>query len=324
MKVRYKRALSPNILKALLPKGVLRFLVSDLPSNDPYALDIQLREKDKLFYYHGTTSLLTIKLKDVGGNIKIKATADEAYSKRAEYKELMRTWVQAEDDKLRKAFLAYLPSAIDAANPKCYSKGTEGYWQNRLCIDWGRRALPREKFIIIDRECAIGSDSKEEMDKFYHALHKPYAEIRTRLQTNEPKVFGKVREKSFGDELDMLALDEQGNLVVIELKYGSNLSGIYWGPLQVLVYRDAFENKLAEIGRDIMELVAQKISLGLLPRAAESRLPVGAFPAVKAVLVIAKPDFGSGWRDRLNRVITEAKVSASFDNRDDLSLITLE
>lgn len=324
MGARYKRALSPNILKALLPKGVLRFLVSDLPSDDPYALDIQLREKDKLFYYHGTTSLLTIKLKDVGGNVKINATADKVYSKCPEYKELMRTWVQAEDDKLRKAFLDYLPSAIDTANPKCYSKGTEGYWQNRLCIDWGRRALPSEKFIIIDRECVIGFDSEQDIDKFYPPLRKPYAEIRNRLQTNESKIFGIIREKSFGDELDMMALDEQRNLIVIELKYGNNLSGICWGPLQVLAYRDAFKSTLAEIAPDIKELVTQKVSLGLLPPAASSRLPAGAFPKVKAVLAIAKPDLGNCCWDKLNRVISECKVSQSIEDMEDLRLITLE
>lgn len=324
MGARYKRALSPNILKALLPKGMLRFLVSDLPSDDPYALDIQLREKDKLFYYHGTTSLLTIKLKDVGGNIKINATADKAYSKCPEYKELMRTWVQAEDDKLRKAFLAYLPSAIDAANPKCYRSGTEGYWQNRLCIDWGRRALPGEKFIIIDRECVIGFDSPQDIDKFYRPLREPYTKIRTQLQTNESKIFGKVGEKSFGDELDMLALDEQRNLIVVELKYRNNFSGICWGPLQVLAYRDAFKRKLAYIAKDIKRLVTQKVDLGLLPRAAKSRLPVGAFPSVKAVLAIAKPDLGNCCWDKLNRVISELKVFALFDDIDDLRLITLE
>jgi len=325
MGARYKRALSSDniILKALRPKGVLRFLVSDLPSADPYALDIQLREKDKLYYYHGRTSLLTIKLKVVGGNIKVNATANKAYNKCPEYKELMRTWVEVEDNKLRKAFLAYLPSAIDAANPKYYGEGTEGYWQNRLCIDWGLRALPSEKFIIIDRECVIGFVRTQDIDEFYRPLRKPYAEIRNRLQTNESKIFGKVREKPFGDELDMLALDKQKNLVVIELKYGNNLSGICWGPLQVLAYRDAFKSKLVEIAQDIKDLVTQKVSLGLLPRAALSRLPV-AFPSVKAVLAIAKPDFSSLCWNKLNRVIAECKVSQSIEDRENLRLITLE
>ncbi len=103
MAARYKRTLSPEILDALMPKGELKFLLSDLHFNDPHAIDIQLREKDTLMYYHGTTSLLTLVFRCAGGKISVKATADRAYRKRPEYHELMNLWSKIEKDKLLKA-----------------------------------------------------------------------------------------------------------------------------------------------------------------------------------------------------------------------------
>jgi hypothetical protein len=230
-----------------------------------------------------------------------------------------------EKDKLRKALRDYIRSAIRVANPTCYSKRKEGYWQNYLCIEWGRCSLPSEKYTVIDRECVIGFDSGSERASFYDSVLKPYAEVRERLQKTLPNIFGKFRDKQFGDNLDMLALDEQGNLVVIELKHGSNVPGIYWGPLQVLAYRDAFKGKLGIIARDMEKLVRQKVNLGLLPRAALSRLPINTSPtSIKAVLAIAEPSRTSEkcW-DKLNQVVSETRVSCSTEDMDDIRTITI-
>lgn len=332
MKARYDRFFSPNIFKALCPGAPLRFLIPDVFSDNRDAIDVQLREKDKLFYYHGTTSLLTIKLKEVGGNVQIKATADKIYKNCPEYEELMKTWDKPAFGKLRDIFNSYLKSAMKVAKKDFFTETKEGYWQNRLCVSWGRTALPGEKYIIIDRECVIGFKIKRKKDTFYHSLNKPYADIKKGLQRTEPKTFGtiskvkgnSIRKNLFGDNLDMLALDERGNLTIIELKHGRNLSGICWGPLQTLVYRDAFRSKLPEITSGIRELVEQKIALGLLPEATRSRLPLGGFPAVKALLVIAKPAEKNIWEDKMKRVSSKAGVIASLKKKDGLLLIELK
>jgi hypothetical protein len=315
MAARYERAFSRGALDALLPGGVLNFLISDLPSGDQHAIDIQLRKDDTLMYYHGTSSLLTVRLNAVEGNIKVRATADKAtYSKCLEYGELMKLWTQAEKDKLRKAFLNYLPAAIEASPRMCYQAKLEGYWQNRLCIDWGRRSQPSDKYMVIDRECVIGFYPGTR-DRPYDSVFERYAEIRKHLQKSSPK--------SFGDNIDMLALDEQGNLAVIELKHGSNSTGIYWGPLQVLAYRDAFRMKLDEIAQGIRDLVGQKVELGLLPYAAMLRLSDGKFSSVKAVLAIAEPNCRSKCWRRLDRVVSETIESGLMAEKGEVPIINL-
>lgn len=323
MKNRYGRAFSLESLEALKPGGILRFLISDLPKDDPYAIDIQLRENNSLYYYHGTTSLLMIRLKIVDGIIKINVTANKkAYEKCPEYGYLMKIWDQAEHDDLRKLFSAYLVSAIRIANSKCYKKRNEGYWQNRLSIDWGPRAQSNDKYIIIDRECVLRTSGDRNIDKSHY---KRYEEILARLQKSEPRDFGEYRNKALGDELDMLALDEESNLVAIELKHVSNLSGIYWGPLQVLAYRDAF-NASPDIAQSLKELVNQKIDLGLLPSIARARLPQETFSAVRAVLIIAEHRKRSGWEERINRVISEAeaKATSTLNDINNILIITLD
>jgi hypothetical protein len=274
-------------------------------------------------YYHGTTSLLTIKLRVVGSKINVKATADKEYRKLSKYKKLIKLLPQGKNDKLRKAFRDYMSRAIRKANPKWYHNGKEGYWQNRLCIEWGRRSLPSEKYMVIDRECVIGFGPGGR-DKPYDSVFERYAEIRERLQKSSPNYFGKFRTKSLGDNLDMLAQDEQGNLVVIELKHGSNVTGIYWGPLQVLAYRDAFKMELGEIAQDIKDLVSQKVNLGLLPHAAMTRLPDGKFSSVEAVLVIAEPIPKSKCWKKLDRVIFETKAFQSIEDWDNIRIVALK
>jgi len=321
--------LSPGALKLLLPDGPLRFLVSDLPlyRDDPYAFDIQLRENNTLMYYRGTTRLLSVRIHE-NGDIRAVTQADKAYgrypSSKEAYAGMMREWKLEEANEMAIAFHDYLLKSAEACKNRYYGNRKEGYWQNRLCIDWGLRWQTNQQFMIIDRECVIGFDSEQEKRAFYDPLYRPYNEIRNQLQKEACKIWGKAREKPFGDELDILALDSQNNLVAIELKHGCNPGGIYWGPLQVLAYRDAFKSKLAVVTRGIKKLVEQKVLLGLLPQTALSRLPDDAFPAVKTVLVIGDPNLKSKCWDNLNRVVKELNVSKTDEDRDGLRLITLE
>ena len=91
----------------------------------------------------------------------------------------------------------------------------------------------------------------------------------------------------------MLAINRSGDLVAIEIKHGSNSSGIYWGPLQVGVYQDAFFKTLGSIRGGIRGLVAQKIELGLLPQDACSLLEASQLTRVEPILVVAEPNDSS-------------------------------
>ena len=78
----------------------------------------------------------------------------------------------------------------------------------------------------------------------------------------------------------------------IELKHGSNGSGIYWGPLQIAVYKELFDKKhIHSFFMDIKELIQQKVALDLLPQKAnifyENHI---TFDNVIPALIIGEPN----------------------------------
>src|SRR5438046_710708 len=136
--MRYARYLSPSYQELLVPSGPLHFLVSDFRgwiTDDPNALDLQLREGDKLTYYHGTTKLLTAAYQQPSGCIAFSAAP--AYGAVVGSENLMRPWTLAESEQLRTAVPAYLQAAVKAAHERDYRNRGEGFWQNRLALAFG-------------------------------------------------------------------------------------------------------------------------------------------------------------------------------------------
>lgn len=291
---RYCRVLNDNIENYLLPNGQLHFLIDNKFMDDKYALDIHIREKNKLIYYHGTTKLLTVDLcillkkKNSSSN---PCNAAKTYQRNKDYKTLMnemKNWKPNNSPvRLESTFKEYLRSAIKKADKRYYSNKKEGYWQNRICVYFSRYWTPDKEWLIIDRESVIGHASEEKKKSFYKDIKGVYNNIKLELQKENEKRWGEVSKKGFGDELDMLAIGPNKELLCIELKHRSNTSGIYWGPLQASIYRDAFDNAKEYISEGIKEIIQQKIKIGLLPSEANCRIPSGKFTEVKAILAIA-------------------------------------
>lgn len=297
MGARYKRVLASEFESMLVKDGELRFLITDVPGlspDDPYALDIHLREGNKIMYYSGTTCVLTLQFrqKPKKAPITIKASAAAAYGKYEkcgrEFNDLMKEWSLHEIPEFKKAWHAYLKAVIQAAKDRYYRNRQEGFWQNRLCVEFGRNWTPSSDWLVIDRECVIGFDNSGDKSKHYEKAFNPAMAIKGELQTSDSKKWGNPDKKGFGDEVDMLALDKSGNLVVIELKHGGNAKGIYWGPLQAGVYHSAFKDAPSEVFQGIRDLIAQKIKLGLLPDAAANRMP-SSLTLGYPILAIAVP-----------------------------------
>ncbi len=294
--MRYARRLSPRFLDHL-ENGPLRFLVSNVSSwnpADPYAFDLQIREGDRLMYYHGTTALLTIR-HDPGDGV-LECTASSTYTQAAGYEHLMKRWPATDQDSLCTLVPTYLVSAASLAKDGYYRNREEGYWQNRLCFAFSQNWCPGMDWLIIDREAVVGFGSDSERRSVLDPIQVKYQKVKDDLQRSDPKTWGQPNAKGLGIECDLLALGPSGELYCIELKHGSNASGVYWGCLQVAVYREVFATALPHITDDIKTLVRQKVSLGLLPRQALSRLPQGEFRNVLPILAIADPnDLSSCW-----------------------------
>lgn len=302
--MRYSRSLSPEFV-SLLSREPLSHLLG-LPVlcdfNDNFATDLQLREGDRLMFYHGTTALLAIQFNHSTNHLRYSAS--EAYSGATGFRELMQNWLESNWSLSVDLIPEYLSSAISFAKNGDYRNQTEGYWQNRLCLAFGSQWCPGMDWLIIDREAVVGFANSSEKQELLSPIKRKYQSVRDQLQEQDPLKWGKPSSKGFGDECDFLALGPAGELLCIELKHGSDTSRIYWGCLQVAVYRELFERALDQITEEIKSLVRQKIQLGLLPSQAAERLPEGRFRTVQPILAIVEPNYQPDCWERFQELMT--------------------
>lgn len=324
---RYDRSLASALVDHLKIGGALEFLLhaAPAPADKPYALDIQLREKNKIMYYMGTTRLLVITLSPRKGTLPtFTAQADKFYRDApacihayGQIAELGRT--SPADAKA--AFQKYLSSAMTIAPFSHYANQAEGYWQNRLCHRFGFACKAEDQWLVVDRECVIGFENGKDKEAFFVPILEQHRAICERISNAGKEQWRQtIIGKGLGDELDMLAIDPNGTLLAIELKYRTNANGIYWGPVQVGVYAKAFSLQLAVLGPAVVSLVKQKVALGLLPKHALNRLPPGGFKTVLPVLAIAKANPKSGCWSKLIEVmecVGQVEVVTVGDSKED-------
>jgi hypothetical protein len=283
--MRYNRGLSDTALKLWieksLPQRLLAPILDCIPA-DPCALDIQLREGGVLQVYHGNTSLLRMVEKELGSAVAV--TFDEYESKVKDLRpDLKRHWSVDNVAALGESLRQILPMLVDQVEPQYYRNKKEGFWENHLCYSYGRSWAPEKECLIIDRQAVIGFASGAVHSNFYQPIREKHTASRQLLFEEQHPPWARVNP--IGDELDLLAINQQRELVCVELKHKSN-SGLYYGPFQAAVYRDAFLAVKNAIAADIERLARQKIALGLLPASAANMLPISQLN-VHAVLAVA-------------------------------------
>jgi hypothetical protein len=304
MKAQFDRCFDDSTMDAIKMYG-LKDLVTAIQElspdceNSQYAFDVQIRKKSELMVYHGGTCLLTIGLRSIkDGKISFYSKYYGAKGKVinnnecADVFEKLKKINNIEDmSTLIKLVSDFLFAAERIVDKQKYFNGIcELFWSSRLSIDYGRNWEPNDQWLIIDRESVLGfEDIKLDLEtkKTKIAVYTDdYAEaVKSELATDH--MWGKS-SKTFGRELDFLAIDESHNLVCIELKIGSNEEGISWGPLQTAVYHKAFTKALPQISENIIKLVNQKIDLGILKNEAKDWLPPDGFKSVEGVLAVTR------------------------------------
>ena len=262
-----------------------------------HAFDVHIREKSELMVYHGGTCLLKINFSKVKGDPSdMVLFKSPSYGKGRGYDHEFSLFGGKrklnEIDQMIPYICDFLTKVVKSVHPKFYRK--EGYWSGRLSIDHGRAWQHGSQWMIFDREAVLGFCNETEKTSFYNNNLK-FQEIKRKLQIEDPKMwgsFGKGETSAcdFGDELDFLAIGPDKQLLCIELKHSSYTSGIYWGPLQASVYRDAYAREIDHISYGIKKHIQQKVRLGLLPPEAIQLLPEGNFCRVEGILAIADAD----------------------------------
>lgn len=313
---RFERSVQPNISRLIETGGPLQFLVTSLKQllpSEPYAFDVQIRPANVIQIYHGTTSLLYIRL----NGIEARCEAASTYRQSDEFG-FLRSWKLNElhGESFEPSLCRYLVAAAQQAGRRYYSNRKEGYWQNRLVHSYGREWTAEKDWLIVDREAVLSFENGLKQKEFYSPHKNRYLDVRRTLRLENPTLWGTHQESdNLGDELDLLAIDRDGDLVCIELKHGSDAAGVYWGPLQAAVYRDCFQAAVKSISSDVKMLIHQKISMGLLPESVESRLPSDGFKSAKAILLVAEPNIKSSCWTRIRElfeICPEARMPIWF------------
>lgn len=286
---RYCRTPSPNFEALLAPGGFLSPLlrrrdVAGLP------LDIHLRAEDHVHLYCGLTRLADVRSSSDGRSIWLDAS--ETYKGQNCARSLFRRW-SVEEKGFETALNTYFEK-VKVAPRHCEKEGA-------VQSAWAGVTRPWTPF---DREAVFGYDNTEEQTKsrIFPQVAKARAELMllrakhpekwaampdTKARSRPAKAVRPGRSVTKGRqvkavkqpaELDQLAVDASGRLVLLELKH-SKASGVCYAPFQLLQYVHEWACALDEVRADLHKLIDARMALGLSPRDMP-RLKAGIRPVI--------------------------------------------
>lgn len=257
---RYDRAPSEELLALLRPEGFLSPLV-DLTERkvSGLELDVHLRRDDEIHVYCGLTRVLTVKKYRGGGLLDIRA--HPTYTSQPCAQGLFRWWRTNEQ-----GFTGALERYLSGVEVDPASTAGEGAVQ----LQWSR---VREPWVPFDREAALAYESTahRERTKSLSEVEDARAEL-IHMAYQDRAAHGKSWEKPSPlkkrNELDQLAVDPQGRLVLIELKDGSSksLGSVFYAPFQLLQCVWEWCAALGAVQTDLQRLIKARVALGLMPK----------------------------------------------------------
>lgn len=211
-------------------------------------LDVHLRANDEVHVYCGLTRLMNVR-RNKNGTVRV--SAHRTFSRQASAKELLRTWKMSEFEGFGKALDTYLRGV--RVDPR--HMAGEGEVQSM----WARVTEP---WIPFDREAVLGGQAKE---------HERVEAARTALEdiaTSQGKLSGQRDRWSMppskGREIDQLAVDPEGRLVLLELKDAkAGNAPVYYAPFQLLKYVWDWYETLECVRGQLQDLIDTRMELGL-------------------------------------------------------------
>lgn len=253
----YDRAPSPELQQLLRRGGFLEPLLSLVNENTGgVGLDVHLRRNDEIHVYCGMTRLITAQAL-WGGNVKL--TAHRTYTSQPCAKGLFRTW-RAGEPGFGQELTAYVRGV------KVGSRWTKA--EGAIQMQWSR---VREPWVPVDREVVLERQAEA----------TAFPEVRSALADLRAIAMGNKWEapKARSVELDQLAVDARGRLVLIELKDASKRTGdVYYAPFQLLQYVWVWHDALDAVRDGVQALIDARVAVGLTPRV--RRLGGGIRPVV--------------------------------------------
>jgi hypothetical protein len=281
----YDRKLSESFATLLEKNGKLRWLFEYVKRNNE--LDFLIgrnNSKEWISVYRGLSRIVTINPYKYSDDIKLSAA--QAYEHIDKTKNL-ELYGKHKPNKIFSKQLNVIINEIkkDEKFNRYFNNKKEGYFQNILSRQYGICGKADDPFVIVDKECVIGYKDIDEKDKEYKKFSQEYKSLQKRISNNNPKRFGRdLQKKPIGNEVDFLAVDSNGAILLIEYKHGTNTSGIYLSPLQIGMYYDLFSEcrnrDRTKFDSTIISMLKQKQKIGLvntgwkIPGRLEKILPV--------------------------------------------------
>lgn len=106
-------------------------------------------------------------------------------------------------------------------------------------------------------------------------------------------------------------MNRDGDILLIEYKHGTSISGIYLSPIQIGMYYDIFSNlPRNELEKAVFEMLAQKQRIGLINP--DWKIP-SKIKNIIPVLVISEYNYKSSARKKFNKVLKIARKQIGSD-----------
>lgn len=242
----YDRAPSEELQVLLSPGGFLSSLV-ELAGHEVggHYHDVHFRTNDEMDIYRGGTTLVHIKNTGAG---QVHLTAHRTYKNQPCGQSFLRRW-SVNEPSFKNALDRYLTTV--AVTPR-WTRG-EGAIQEQ----WSRVNVP---WIPFDREGVLGGP---------HALGRDFPEVQAALRQlnalSSRNDWGS--QTATGTEIDQLGIDQEGCLVLLELKDASKRNAeVYYSPFQLLQYVWEWHTALESVRDDLQAIIDARIAVGLTPR----------------------------------------------------------
>lgn len=298
----YNRKIS-NSFSALIEKGgELRWLFEFVKTRDD--LDFLIgknNSKEWISVYRGLTSIIKITRFKRSDDIKIEGAKSYRII-------LPQLYGKKSISEVFKKKLEHLINSISENEKfyKYYKNEKEGYYQNILSRKYGILGNKNDDFVILDKEAVVGYQNQKEKNSVIEKIQPKYKELQLDISLKNSKRYGKNNDKkSVGNELDFLALDKNGNILLIEYKHGTNTSGMYLSPIQIGMYYDIFTNlPRKDLEKAVFEMLIQKQKIGLIcpnwviPKKIKHIIPV---------LIISEYNYKSSAKQKFDEILTFSK-----------------
>lgn len=297
-KMAFNRVVSAALETALVPTGALRPLV-DCGLADP-RVDVQLRTQGSTSWatlYCGLTSVLDI----IESKGRFRLRAAEKHKGKGKFDEEWTAAVPIVDlQASTAAVLGYLGRILDKDGVDARYTNSEGQVQTDIS------RAPADDFGMFQREALPSFRSTSERTNFVDPLlDREWDAMQAADERPDwwPGVRDNGKKSRSGLETDLVGIDNQGRLLVVEVKPSSEVKGLAWAPGQVRLYSEvlaAWASTDPEAASSINGMADQRERLGLPVTA--HRVPTNAPIRILPVIAVGPTPMKALYRDRMQRV----------------------